>query len=167
MLKLNPNEIGLLRKCLTNDGRKEVTKNDKGEEVEVDSLRRLNGEESAQRRFFFKACDASLEGFQKELSETQGNFIKVRNEKLAELKAKKGNEKKEEKDLYPELDILLKDEIATANAKIQELTLKKLDIDINDKTKAVVKKYFEDYGNVAGWEAREDAIVTEVMESLV
>ena len=156
-MKINLSQGGfnILRYTLTVTGEKEV--NSQG--VEVDSQRRLNGEDSAQRRFFLKIVNPLLE-------EKRGEAQKL----LDDYKEawKKENLKKEEeadKEYETRLNVVIMGD-KELNEKIGEILKTKMEVDLTNKTFDVVKKYYNEFGDKNGWLVGDDEIVEEINAEL-
>jgi len=169
-LNLSQSAYTLLKVCLSITGEKEL--NQKGEEVM--SPRRLNGEESAQRRHYFKAIDSKLEENNKKALEAGDKH----NEKLKKLqedyKKKNPQNKKESTEDYDKrINSLLNNDktlmasFAAAMAVQQQVNKEKFEIDITDKTVEVIKKYYKEYSDQVGWGSGDDEVVEEIEEAFV
>lgn len=161
-MQLSYNAIKLAKHVSSYTGEKEV--NDKGDETL--SPRRLNGEESAQRRHFFKAIEAKEKATDTELQ----SLLSAHNDKVAEarkvLEAVKMDETPEQKDarilsgLNNNKDLVesLKNTIEKRNVLVAE----KFEIELTDKTKSFLKKYFTEFGDKAGYSEGDDETVVEL-----
>lgn len=155
-MQLNYSEIKLLTHVLTTTGETEMGQDGK----ETLSPRRLNGEESAQRRHFVKAVKDIVENTEKtvrELSDAHNAVVKeVREEK--EKSEKKG--KKDEKvDMLVAQDERVKESFMKVTKEVNELSEKKHEVELTAKTTDVIKKYFKEFGDKVGFAVGDDGIV--------
>lgn len=182
-LELSSRALNLLSFTLSFDGKSELDKD--GNDVPV--TRRLNGEESSQRRFFLKEAREKVKDIQDQINELlreRDEFIKPYNALVTEKRelAKATNQKEEgEKSsayegrinaivladaerlqLASELDPKLVD----INAKTDELQSTKVTLDLTDKTVDVCKKYFQQFGDEAGFPSGDDIAVEELTKVL-
>ena len=156
-MKINLSQGGfnILKYTLTVTGEKEV--NSQG--IEVDSQRRLNGEDSAQRRFFLKIVNPLLE-------EKRGEAQKLLDEhkevwKKENVKGEEETEKEYETRLNVEMVGNKK-----LNDEIGEILKTKMEVDLTNKTFDVVKKYYNEFGDKNGWLVGDDEIVEEINAEL-
>ena len=156
-MKINLSQGGfnILKYTLTVTGEKEV--NSQG--IEVDSQRRLNGEDSAQRRFFLKIVNPLLE-------EKRGEAQKLLDEhkevwKKENVKGEEETEKEYETRLNVEMVGNKK-----LNDEIVEILKTKMEVDLTNKTFDVVKKYYNEFGDKNGWLVGDDEIVEEINAEL-
>lgn len=186
MIKLDYSEISLLRHILTTTGDTELSPDGK----EGLSPRRLNGEDSSQRRWYTKATKEVADAVEtkvKEMQEAHNALVeKVRTEYKEKLK--KEDEKKDKKadkkektpeevklekemakvkeDAHVSNDKSVKDSLKSTKEEIEKLFEEKYDIDLSDKTIAFVKKIFTAWGDNPGWLLGDDASVAEITETL-
>lgn len=170
MLKASFGSLKLLKYVLFYTGEKEVGADDK----EVNSVRRLNGEESAQRRFFVKAFDP----IEKEVDASSKTMVE-------EFEAKVSKKREALKDsLLPLVDeaddkynaridaILNKDpelleDVKAYNAKSMAVTATEHTLNIEDKTKQLLAKYFKEFGDKVGFAMGDDEQVSELSAGLL
>ena len=168
-MKMSYNAAKLLKFVLGFTGEKEVS--EKGEEI--NTLRRLNGEESSQRRHFYKA----VEKVEKETETLVQDLTAEHNKKVEERRElfKKRNPQRkgeEEGDFERRIVKLLNQELDLVESirKIQketDLVLEKIfEIEITEKTQTVLKKYFVEFGEKAGFLDGDDKTVEEVQTLL-
>jgi len=150
-MKLTKQALSLLKVVLTTTGEKELNL----EGQEVTSSRRLNGEESAQRRHFLKVADPILE----ELGKSQTDFL----ESAKEAYKKENPQKKGvENPAYEQGMFFALNKDKKMLEDMSKLSKEEVEISPNDKVTAVVKKYFEEYGEKNGWTSGDDDLVEEV-----
>jgi len=169
-MELTIKAIGLLSTGLQYDGTKEFNPKTKKEEF---SSRRLNGEESSQRRHFSKAVESALKEYQekwKEIADKHNGLVK---EKTEELKKENPREKEEEKEVYDKrIDIIvaqikeISDSLREVQGSFNELDAVKHTFEITEETKKVCKKYFEEWGDKVGFEPKDDDVLEELEEAL-
>lgn len=182
MIKLNYSEISLLRHILTTTGETELQPNGQ----EGLSPRKLNGEESSQRRWYTKATKEITEPIEakvKEIQETHNALVETTREQY-----KKDNPKKEsaegapeitpeqkkldkelekaKEDLYVSKDKDVKDSLKKAAADVEELYKEKHDVELTAKTLTFVKKYYSEWGEKVGWSIGDDEAVEQLEEVL-
>ena len=151
-MKLSYQAIVTLKHILTFSGEKEIDQ--KGQEVL--SPRRLNGEEASQRRHFFKNTEEFITKQEKEVNE------KIEGAKEAYKKAHKKKEKEADGDYEMKM-------INTLNAdkdllkELNERRKAEIEVEMTDKTKEVVKKYFDSWKN---WVVGDDEAVETLVEAL-
>lgn len=164
-MELSYGAINLLRVVVTTDGTRQM--NSEGKE-ELSPLR-LNGEESAQRRFFMKES-------QKIIDEVQPPIQKMVTDYNAMLEAKKDVYKKDfpiaeseaQKDYDVRMAIALSQDEELVNAvtavKAEDVIIRetKHSIDITQKTQDFLKKYFILFGDVSGYVMADDSLVEEL-----
>lgn len=172
-MELSSGSIGLLRFIVSFDG-KEVggspafgQENKQGQEV--DAPRRLNGEESAQRRFFNKEADR----IQKEISEVIQPIVDAHNAKSKAkrdaLKPANPKDEGENEDAYEArlAQIVGKDEELRASfMDLQEKNKvaleKKHQLNLTEKTVAFLKKYYLEFSGKVGFLQGDDDMVEEL-----
>jgi len=169
-MELTVKAIGLLSTGLQYDGTKEFNPKTKKEEF---ASRRLNGEESSQRRHFSKAVESALTEYQekwKEIADKHNGLVK---EKTEELKKENPKEEKEEGEVYKKrIDIMVaqvkevSDSLREAQEGFNELDVIKNIFEITKETKNVCKKYFEEWGDKVGFEPKDDDVLEELEEAL-
>lgn len=132
MKKLNLYCLNLLKFTLNTTGEYESKDN-----KEEPTARRLNGEESAQRRFFNEKASK----IEEEVNKSRNALI----EEVPEDK-RQGN-----MELLDKIKVVLDEEH---------------EIELSDKTWEVVKKYFEEFDSKIGWVAADDEIVAIIKSKL-
>ena len=169
-MELTIKEIGLISQCLQHDGTKELNPQTK---LEVFASRRLNGEESAQRRHFSKAVQPILEKYNKDFEAIKKDHNDYIEKLTAETKKKNPKEEGQTKEEYnKKINIIMsgisgvKGRVEKVNKDIKALEEVKSKIEVTDKTMKVMKKYFKEYGDEAGFEAKDDAVVEEIEKVL-
>lgn len=167
--QLSLDAINLLKFILTYTGEKEL--DDKGNEVFVS--RRLNGEESAQRRFYIKNSAGVLEVQDKkikELAEVHNNLVKAKREELAKDFEMLEGESREDFDKRLEAKVVASDEVKTSFEKtkteLEALTRELLTVEMTEKTWDVCKKYFKEFGEKVGFMEGDDKAVELLVEKL-
>src|SRR3990167_2680608 len=180
-MKLSYSEIALLRHIFTTTGDTEIQANGQ----EGLSPRRLNGEESSQRRHYTKATKESAELIEtkvKEIQETHNALVESTREQYKkdnkkevvegakeltaeEKKAEKEAEKLKE-DLYVSKYQDIKDSLKKAVADVEELYTEKHDVELAAKTLMFLKKYFKLWGENPGWIMWDDETVESLYEIL-
>jgi hypothetical protein len=135
--------------------------NEKGEEV--DSQRKMSGEESAQRRHFAKAFEPKEVEVNEKIKQLQESHNLLVEKEKAALSADLPEEEK--------VAILNKDPELVASVKNLQAELIKLlnekhDIEVTEETKKVIKKYFEDFSNKIGFLEGDDQLVEELIAEL-
>jgi len=162
-MQLSLNAIAVLKHVLTYDGKKEIVKDNQGKEQEVSSARKLNVLESVQRRFFFKNVEAPIKEASEEIEQAVKVHNTLRDSKKEELE-KSGKKKDIDKALSEDKEI-------QASLKLLEdlnkqLNAKKIEFQLEPKTKEVVNKYFQEYANEVGFAAGDDPSVSELEDAL-
>ncbi len=154
-MTLGQNALGLIKYILINTGEKEI--NAQGQEV--DAQRRLNGEESSQRRHYLNAVNPLLDEKREKLNkllETTKEAWKTANPKT---------EKEEEKAYEVRMSqALVKDK--AFNDAVVAITQEPIEITLTNKTVAVIKKYVSEFGAKVGWLAGDDLVVEEINEAI-
>ncbi len=149
---LSQNAMGLIKYILINTGEKEV--NAQGQEI--DAQRRLNDEESAQRRHYLKIVNPFLiERIEKinALLEKAKEAWKTANVKI----------EKEEAVYEARMNQSLNADKALNDAAIA-INAEKKEVELTAKTIAVIKKYFTEFGKKNGWLAGDDEFVEEIVK---
>lgn len=160
-MQLNINSINLIRYLLSYTGEKEAD----GKGNEVMSQRRLSIDESSQRRFFYKNTQNVVSEFDKKSRE----LAEVHNAKVKEKKDKLKKDKKNTDEMIDSLinkDSELLESLKNIQEEVKKMLDTKYDIEVTDKTKEVIKKYFDLYGKEAGFMAGDDEQVAELEEIL-
>ena len=141
-MKISKNAHLLLKHTLTLTGEKEIAPDGK----EVDASRRLNGEESSQRRFYFKAIEEI---------DTPQTLFKEMKEKW---------EKKNPKEPQQVQDVKFNQHFQKTKGieEIEKKMEEEFEAKITDKTLAVVKKYFKEFEDKVGWTVADDKIVEKI-----
>ena len=145
-MKLSCNGHLLLKHTLTFTGEKEIAQNGQDSNTPL----RLNGEESAQRRFYFKAI-ADVKTHQEIFDEYKQTWIKEH---------PKGE--KEEQQLY---DAKVNTEVLESKElkKITDDAMStQIEVELTEKTINVIKKYYKEFGNNAGWTVKDDEVIEEI-----
>lgn len=168
-IELSSGALKLLKFCLFFTGEKEFN----AQGVEMNSPRRLNGEESAQRRHFVKAFDPVEKDVDGKIDEIVKEFNAAVDVKKAELKESRPRREDESKEDYEArvVDILNKDEellekMAKTNERTAALRREKCKLEITEKTKEVLKKYFSKFGEEYGFLSADDEYVEELDTAL-
>jgi len=154
-LKLSYKAIALLKFILTFTGEKEL--NERGQEV--NSPRRLVGEEPSQRRHFIKNTNEFMEG--------QDKKREVLLDKAKESWKKKNKKNKDEAEpVYTKRmeNELNRDEKLIAD--ITKLNEEISDLNLTEKTFEVVKKYYEEFSTKIGFTVGDDDTVEEIINAL-
>lgn len=161
--------LRVLRSVVSYTGEKEVG----AEGKDVPSPRRLNNEEAIQRRFFLKEAERVEKSIMDVIKPIQEKHMADLDAARAALKATSPKAEGESEEAYnTRIDKELEHDgslVASAlivNAKDKELGEQKNEITVTDKTKAFVKKYFEEYGEKIGFEPMFDAAVEELQAVL-
>lgn len=155
-MELSQNGHRILKFILTNTGEKEIGQDGK----EIDSPRRLNGEESAQRRFYLKAVDPIIA----EKNEKMVKLIDDAKEKFKKESPKKDKEKEEEYTLRMNIAFQGDKELNKAYQAVRD---EKIEVELEDKTITVIKKYFVEFGEKIGWQPGDDEFVEEIEKALI
>jgi Skp family chaperone for outer membrane proteins len=169
-MTLSHQALLLLKHTLTTTGEKEIDL--KGNEVP--SPLRLNGEEQAQRRFFFKAVneklDKNAEDSQKEIKPIQDKLDEMVKTAKKENPLKEGESTENYDKRINEVLITTKPKVLEMIKERNEALVKynnaKIEFEINDKTLEVVKKYFNEFSNNTKWTVGDDELVLEIEETL-
>lgn len=167
-MNLNYQELTLLKHIISSTGETELGADGK----ETLSPRKLNSEESSQRRHFVKATKDitdTVEETVRELSTAHNNLVQevrdeYKKENPIEDETKEDAQKKE--DAVINSDPKLKESVDKVNAEVKELFEEKHEITLTQKTTDFLKKYFSLWGEDPGWSAGDDAAVEEIMEAL-
>lgn len=168
-MQLPYSAVLLLKHVLTYTGEKIVDGN--GNEA-LDS-RRLNPEESSQRRHFMAAIEEKIKENQEKLNEK----VEAHKAKLEEKKLKYQEKNPQSKDeLYENFEkrmfaALDKDaELIALVKEIRELDKQigdePIELSLTEKTVAVVKKYFNQYGEKIGYPEADDKNVELINKAL-
>lgn len=161
-LKLTISAILLLRHVLNYTGESEVGPHGQ----EIPSNRKLNVEEASQRRHFVKNTDTIVSEYYKFVESEQKAFNDFRNELTEKLKKDnpKG-EKENDADYNKRIGVLLGSgeaikEISEAAKELQtnlnNMMKEEKDIEITEKTLALIKKYYIEFGKNAGYPTGDD-----------
>jgi len=165
-MEISYNALCLLNHTLLYTGEKEY---DPIKKVEVHSSRRLNAEDSSQRRHFTKLFDpintTATKGIQ-ELADNYNDSVKDCRKALEEASPKK----EEENDGQFELRIIqmlkedenLKKKLEETQSKTSDLMIGKHTVELTDKTKAVCKKALNDFGESNGFAPADDDLMEEL-----
>jgi len=169
MTKLSNGAWVLLRHVMTTTGEKEI--NESGQEIF--SPRRLNGEEASQRRHFVKAMEMPFTKFQEDGKAIIDKFREQADEFRKLLEKKNPKKKDEEKKVYDfRIDQLLNNNKEVqklseeANDSTMELSKIEVELKLTDKTLAVLKKYFDEFGEKSGFILGDDDKVEEIVNVL-
>lgn len=181
-MKLTYGEIRLLRHTLMTTGEMEIQKDKDGKDIEVPSSRRLNGEESAQRRHFTKNTTDAIsetENRVKEISDKHNKLVKEfkteykKENPKEEVEGLSDEDKKKEEEVYKmneELTVSnnekVKESFKEANELSKELLEKEYDIEVNGKVQDCVKKYFQEFGDTTGFAMGDDEVVEKIFAKL-
>ena len=164
-LSLSFSAINLIKHTLSTDGKKEID----GKGQEVLSALKLNGQESAQRRHFFKKIEEYEKTTREDLQKEIDKFNELRKSTLDELKKENKKKKDEEEKDYDERisKLLVKDKkFEKAGKDIQEFSIalnkKIVEIEVTEDTLKVLKKYFNEFGEKVGWGVGDDEVVEEI-----
>ncbi len=168
-IKLTYSAIQLLKHILTTNGDKEI--NQKGEEVA--SPRRLNGEESSQRRFYMKAIEDIVKKGDEEINALLQSHNALVEEEKKEFKEKNPKKKAETDKEYENREVIslnknkkLLDSLEKLNETIKTLNDTAHEITLTENTTKVVKKYFTEFGTKIGFSVGDDETVSAIEESL-
>lgn len=168
-MQLNFNQISLVRFLLSATGEKQMDR----ENQEVDVPLKLNNEESIQRRFFFKNTQEIVDKVNQEIN----LLTTAHNQEVEELrtKLKEKNPKKEgleDTEYNEQINVLVNSdtELRKKMLEVQNKVTTKLEksneIKVESKTKKVIKKYFEKYGNDVGFSVADDKVIEELQTIL-
>jgi DNA repair ATPase RecN len=165
-MELSIKAINLLKHVLQFDGTKET---DLRTGQEVNASRKLNGEESSQRNHFNKAVKPLLEAYQAEYKELADEFNKKAVEQTKEVKENNPkNEEETDKEYNQRINNLVVQD-KEYQARVTELSVwlkeKENEIhtfEITDKTKEVVKKYYDIFGNEVGFAVGDDEVIETI-----
>ena len=160
-MKVSIQSLNLLKHFLLFTGQKEV--GDKGNEVP--SARRLKNEESCQRRFFTKAIQPILDENIKAITVEVEKHNKKLEKAKEEIKKKNKDIKEEDLNLKLNTDKELLKSVKELNDFSLVLDKKKYefeDFKFTDKTKAIIKKYFLEYGEKNGFTGGDDEAIAEL-----
>lgn len=159
--------INLLRYVSSYNGQKIEQKGQ-----EVDAPRLLNVDESSQRRHFFKNTEEVIKTFQgkvKELEEAHNNLVKEKKNKTKEENPIKDGEKDYDTRINNILnkDSELLESFKNYNEKLNESLLETFEVEVTDKTKQFLKKYYNLYGEEVGYGADVDELNDELSKLFV
>lgn len=164
-MNISVNSANLLKFVVSYTGQKEL--NPEGQEVL--SLRRLNGDESSQRRFFVKALEELLKPSQTQITEMKtkfDEFIQERRTAVQEAAPKAEDESDDAFNTRVALalnqDAALKAEVLIYRASQVAVGVQKIEVAVAEKTKDFLKKYFVLYGNEVGYFSDDDESVDEL-----
>lgn len=164
-MKLTASSINLLKFVVSMDGKKEVNADGK----EVDSPRRLNGEESCSRRMFMKEALRIEEDLKPEVQKIVDGYNSFLDERRSALKEANPKQEGEEDEAYNKrIGALLEadaDIIAKFNdvkVKNEELTSRVHVIEVSEKVKEFLKKYYLLFGEEVGYVQGDDAATEEL-----
>ena len=168
-LNLTTQAYTLLKYVLSFTGEKEVNQKDE----EVLSARKLNSEESSQRRHFFANTKELFSDYEQKVAELRNEYNKQLEKKKTELKEKIKKAKEETNDDYNTKinDLAIKDKdlivlVKVINDDVGKLNQERTSVEITNKTLDVLKKYFLEYGTNIGWGVGDDELVDEIEEQL-
>jgi len=174
MKKLSKGAWALLKFVISFTGEKEL--GPQGQEV--NSARKLSNENSCQRGHFMKKINPILEEMQSKLEEEQ-EAVNKELEALRKLVEKKNPKKKDEKKEVYDMRInriipsedKFKEMNEKFNKKLEDLNNEQVELDLTDKTVSVLKRYFDEYGDIdnekgPGYSSGDDERVAEIMEVL-
>ena len=113
----------------------------------------MNGEDSSQRRFYFKALTPLLE----EKKKNNKELIEKEREELKKINIKADVETEET--YTKRIDILLNSNSALI-AKLQEKSF--FEVELTDKTITVLQKYVNEFEKKNGWTMGDDALIEEI-----
>lgn len=166
-MNLSFTAVALLKHVVTFTGEQMLS----AEGKETPALRRLNNEDSGQRRFFMREAERVMKDPQAELNASVEDYN-------AFLTLKRGTFRKKLEDETP--DEFEKSEAAFLNAdseiktRLEEVTEKnsrlskmKFELTLTDKTVAFLKKYFALYGEDVGYMTGDDEAVEELNSVMV
>jgi hypothetical protein len=167
-MDLSLSSITLLKFVASYDGKKEVNADGK----EVDSPRRLNNEESAQRRFFLRevarveeetkpALQAIVDGYNKFLEEKKTGY------KTDNPRAEKETDEEWNKRILSllENDQEVKDRFELVKVESLALNKKIFSLNLTQKTVDFLKKYFQIFGDEVGFLPGDDEAVQELNQA--
>jgi hypothetical protein len=167
-MDLSLSSITLLKFVVSYDGKKEVNADGK----EVDSPRRLNGEESAQRRFFFREVARVEEETKPALQAIVDGYNKFLEEKKTGYKADNPRAEDETDAAWDKriLSLLEKDQDIKARfelVKVESSALNKkiFTLNLTQKTVDFLKKYFKLFGDEVGFLPGDDEAVQELNQT--
>jgi len=147
-MKLTLNAILLLRYVVTYTGEKEIK-----DKEEVDSPRRLNIDESCQRRHFFNNTEKIYDDFKKAENEAREELQKTVNEVKEKSENKNQNFSKNPEIVEKQNQLL---------DNLDKLRKVEHEFELTEKTKDFLVKYFKEYGDKVGYAAADDLIVEEI-----
>jgi len=151
-MKLTNTALDILRLTITQSSESEVR-----EGQEVPSALRLNGVESSQRRHFLGKVNPILDKRDED-----------RNKAVEDAKTawKESNKKKakEEDPSYEKRMIVALNADKELIASMEVFQDAENDIDLEDKTIEVIKKYYIEYGDKVGWGVSDDKVVEQINE---
>lgn len=160
-MNLSTSAILLVRHVLTYTGEMEVGQQGN----EVLAVRRLNAEESAQRRHFFKNTEEVAGEYNNKMSQSHTDFKQFKNEFKEKLKTENPIGVDEKADLYEKkIENLtnsskeITEKLKSVNTPIEDLLKVKNAVELTDKTKSVIKKYFSDFT----FTTSDDEVVEEI-----
>lgn len=166
---LSYNAIKLLKFVLSCTGEKEL--DERGQEIQ--SPRRLNGEESSQRRLYFKAIneiEKTVETALNELVKSHNEKVNAQKEILKTSFLKK--EDQSDKDYEDYLNLMLNNDqnlvesLNQIKKGSQQLMETKQVVEIGEKVLDVLKKYFVEFGEKVGYVTGDDEVIAELEEVL-
>ncbi|MFA5037053.1 MAG: hypothetical protein WC479_07755 [Candidatus Izemoplasmatales bacterium] len=168
-VKLSISSVNLLKGVLSFTGEKEIDQ--RGNEIA--SPRRMNGEESSQRRHYIKATEEEVKKVQEEINAIEKTHRELV-EKLREDFKKESPKKKTEteEDYEKKLNIELSknkeliEAVKAANKKIEDLNKTEIEFEVTDKTFEVMKKFFKEFGDKVGFGVADDEQVEELTNVL-
>lgn len=168
-LKLSIGAILLLKHVLAYTGEKELNIENK----EVQSPRKLNGEESSQRRHFYNATDIASKSYD-DLVDAKRKEIKDKQDELvAKMKTEnKQNDSETDANYLNRINSLVfatpefSDVMKNAQKELEDAKKNQFDIELTDKTVAVVKKYFVEFGDKEGFSPADDEVADEIVQVL-
>lgn len=150
--------LDLLKYVVTYSGGYEM--NPEGREVP--SFRRLNGEDSSQRRFYVKEADRVMKLVQPMLDAEVKSFNDLVEKKRSALAETMPEAPIQTLNAILEQDQELKDASVIANDKVLALKAEKNEVTLSEKTVEFLKKHFVAYGTDAGFKVGDDETVEEI-----
>lgn len=152
-VKLSQGAHYLLKHVVTTTGDTEVALNGQ----EVNSPLRLNGDETAQRRHYLKLIDPLLEAKKTAIQD----LIDTAKEEW-----KKTNEQGDKDSKVYEAEMNTAINTPELMEELNAISDEDIEVELTDKTVAVLKKYFVEFGDKNGYTVGDDKSVVEIEEVL-
>ena len=131
---------------------------------EVNSPRRLSGDEASQRRHFGKAFELKEKEVEEAIKKLQDDHNSLVEQKRAELEPKDLPTEAQNEILNKDAELLAS--VKNLQATLVELLNKKHELEVTELVKTTIQKYFKEFGDKIGFSDADDQVVEELNEVL-